>query len=203
MIASSFLSFSFRFVILQILRFTMRDWLALPLNSNDEQGDINKKNERAKEGLSAWFSILSIFGNSSKKVSSSSSSNRSIDHCPTRNNNACKQDLVDDEGEEASDHEETLSIQQDKLLEELLNIEQELSDHEQELSDDEEALFNFEQELLNPEHEQAPVHDGGHSLVRTFSASSIASSVETEPASTDIMGSPHHKYNTMTNVKVA
>lgn len=34
MISSTFLSFSFRFFLLQILRFTMRDWLALPLNTN-------------------------------------------------------------------------------------------------------------------------------------------------------------------------
>jgi hypothetical protein len=207
MVVSSFLSFSFRFVVLQILRFTMRDWLALPLNSNssdeaattdDENGrtrDMIKKNEQDKlnelQGLSAWFSILSAFGVASKhnkKASSDSSSNRSIDHCPTRNNNVCKQDhskdlVFDGEttDEEVSDHEEEgLSHQGEE--------EEHVSQHDQ--------APNLEEEALASED---------HLLVRTFSVSSIASSVETytsTPASSEIMRSPHNKYNTMTDVKV-
>lgn len=76
---SSFLSFSFRFFLLQILRFTMRDWLALPLSpsspssikNNSDEDDctydiVNRPTDDDEDDeeqeLSSWVTLLAVFG---------------------------------------------------------------------------------------------------------------------------------------------
>lgn len=172
MFGSSFLSFSFRFVILQILRFiiTMRDWLALPLNPNTNNSDeaitidnedgrtydmMNKsaqKEQKSSElqGLSSWFSILNMFGvaNQNNKKASGSSS-RSIGHCSSTDNNVLEQDHSEESisAVQKSQEKESHHKEENKSY----SHEEDFSNHEEDsisyhLSSDEEELSSQEQE---------------------------------------------------------
>lgn len=57
--STSFLSFSLRFIILQVLRFTMRDWLALPIT--DTTNNENNDREEEEAITPSWFTILNVF----------------------------------------------------------------------------------------------------------------------------------------------
>ncbi|KAI8087720.1 immunoglobulin E-set [Gilbertella persicaria] len=91
---SSFLSFSFRFFILQILRFIMRDWLALPLspttnnnNNNNNSSSSNDDDEGImvdtinQEKPSTWMSLLFAIG-AAKKIKQKSTVAKDETHPP-------------------------------------------------------------------------------------------------------------------------
>ncbi|KAI8636207.1 hypothetical protein BD408DRAFT_448604 [Parasitella parasitica] len=182
MISSTFLSFSFRFFLLQILRFTMRDWLALPINanaggssaknigdSNDEaivndQDDyrcdsIHKnisaqaKNKGQGDELPTWLSILKLFGITYNiQKKPSRSSSASYSSIKKPREVAPKPDII---------QELETDVREDEIM---------ASDFEQHNDDQEDAVY----------------------LQRSMSSSSLASSTDTDnstPASSEIIKS--------------
>lgn len=116
--STSFLSFSCRFLILQVLRFTMRDWLALPITTTNEE-------QRPEP---SWFTILNVFSIAKKlKNNAASSSSREIV-------GDCKDN---EDQQEASEYEDDDEIIVTQIVNKDINKEQDEEDSE--LEEDEES----------------------------------------------------------------
>lgn len=198
---SSFLSFSFRFFFLQILRFTMRDWLALPLspsspssikNSSDEDDcnyDIlnrsctlqtSSEEDEEEEPLSSWVTLLAVFG-VVRKTRSKSRTVRSI-------STASPQVLTEEEEEDALEEQQ----QEEEEAGELKEFEHIKETEETSVEAGSTSSVNVPAEAVVEEQqvESDDEYEQEISMKRSLSASSIASSSDSDnstPACSQIM----------------
>ncbi|KAL7324740.1 hypothetical protein PS15p_209887 [Mucor circinelloides] len=221
MISSTFLSFSFRFFLLQILRFTMRDWLALPLNTNaaGSSSSSSASTSSAKHQLSSDEGITTDEDEYRYDIiheSASTEEELEVTECQHDSQNeelstwlsilnvfgVANKMKKRSSSSSSSLTSSTSSLDIKKSREIIPKPEIDVAIEEDEHEQESDAGFDDE------EQEQEPAQ-----LQRTLSSSSIASSTDTDnstPASSQIMRSsstPSKYYHTMamsntTNVKV-
>lgn len=212
---SSFLSFSFRFFLLQILRFTMRDWLALPLSpstlssikNNSDEDDcsydiINRSvteddDDPEEQEISTWVTLLAVFGvvkersrSAREGVAKKKERLRSVSSSAStrEEEEVTKEDAVN---KEAASTREGLSTKEG-LSSECALTRKGLSTECAFTKQEEPRAFTREEESECSEIEETSddEYEQEISMKRSLSASSIASSTDSDnstPASSQII----------------